>query len=307
MRPARRAALLPWLVMAALAGGCSTQLPEPPAGLVIRGEVRYQGQAHLGYTRPAIQVLAFARLPASADDRTRPHALVVLEPASYDAPIAYVLGPLPPFRYKVLARVFDLANLDIHYTQLPSGGYPDACKVLEGPTGNVEVTEAAPTTGIDITMYDRGGTTDPCNMQATEVCPQPGTGSLVARLLLDRPIAQVVAPDKLLFAVLKNATDLLPVRFRLLEAPDVAQAGGFPYRVVFNNVPPDSYLAYGCYDVGGDNITSGACGPMDFATPYMNMGRLDIAAGTITTIELDLGRNTSALTGVEPAAARGCP
>jgi hypothetical protein len=294
-------------VLAALTPACSTELPVPPPGLIIRGDVRYMGQAHLGFTRPAIQVLALAMLPTSEADQQRPHALLVLEPASYEAPIAYQLGPLPAFRYKVVARIIDLTDLTIPYTQLPSGAYPNACSLFDSPGGNVEVTEAAPTAGIDITMYDRGGAADPCNLQVADVCPQPDTGTLIVRLLLDRPAAQLVKPDALLFAILKNATDLVPVRFRLLDAPDVAMAGGFPYRMVFNNVPPDSYIAYGCYDVGGDNITSGACGPMDFATPYMNMERLPIAADTITSIELDLGRTTSALTSVEPKAARGCP
>jgi hypothetical protein len=295
------------LALVGLAASCSTQLPEPPPGLVIRGQVRYLGEVQRSYARPAIQVLALAKLPTSETDMSRPHALVVLEPSSYDAPIAYQLGPLPAFRYKVVARIIDLTNLAIPYTQLPSGAYPNACSLLETPTGNVEVTEAAPTTGIDFTIYDRGGAADPCNLVAADVCPPAGAGSLVVRMLLDRPAAQLVAPDMLLFAILKNATDLLPVRFRLLDAADVAKAGGFPYRMVFNNVPPDSYIAYGCYDVGGDNVTSGACGPTDFAAPYMNMERLAIAAGTITTIELDLGRNASALTSVETSAARGCP
>jgi hypothetical protein len=244
-------------------------------------------------------VVALAVVPPPG----RPHAVAFVERPDFSAPLPYQLSNLPPFRYKVVARLSDAAAPGQDANTLPTGAYPDFCSLVSMPTGNVAVTDSAPTTGIDVTIYDGGGTTDPCSTPApsNDVCPEANAGTLITDVLLNRPASMIQAPDQLIFAMLTDPA-AFPTRLRVVPAKDLA--AGFPQRIVFRDVPADNYLVYSCYDVGGNSLLG--CGAEDFAFSYMTMQKLAVAAGKITTVELDLTNQASKLVGVEEPAARGC-
>jgi hypothetical protein len=273
--------------------GCQTELPVPPAGRAIRGQVRYEG--HVSFEHPALQVAALALVPPPG----RPHAATFIDRPTF--PVAYELRNLPPWKYKVVARLFDTKHM-MADDKLPTGGFPDFCSFVGAPEGNVPVLEDLPTTGIDLTLYDGGGATDPCN-QGDDVCPKPASGTLEAVLELARAPADIKAPDQLVFAVVDDPTKIPPTRFRLLPASTIASKG-FPYTIVINDVPPGSYNVYACYDVGGNSLTG--CGPEDFSLVYMDSARLPVEAAKVTTIRMSLDRGTSELMKIDDPASRGC-
>jgi hypothetical protein len=200
-----------------------------------------------------------------------------------------------------VARLIDGDNPMAPQDTLPTGSFPSFCSLVSSPDGNVEVTAAAPTTGIDIVVYDDGGAADPCNQSATDFCPKAGAGTLSVTLELTRPKEMIKPPDQLVFVILTSEADF-PTRFKLLSAADLA--GGFPYHILINDVPPSSYLVYACYDVGGNNLRG--CGPEDFPLFYMDKTKLEVAAQKITSVRMDLDSKTSELVGVEEPADRGC-
>jgi hypothetical protein len=277
--------------------GCHTELPDPPKGRAISGHISYAGQAHRTFEHPALQIAALALVPPPG----RPHGALFVDEPDFSRPIAYTLRNLPPWKYKVVARVFDAAHV-MDDGKLPTGGFPDFCAFVGGAEGNVPVLDELATTGIDITIYDDGGAKDPCN-QGDDVCPKPAGGTLEAILELQRPQAEIKSPDQIVFAVVDDPTKIPPTRFRLLPASTVA-GKGFPYTVVINDVPPGSYTVYACYDVGGNSLTG--CGPEDFSLVYMDMMRMPIAEAKITTIRMSLDKGTSELVKVDEPSARGC-
>jgi hypothetical protein len=294
------------LLAAALAGlgpGCQSELPSPSPGRRISGTIRYPGTYHQSLVRPALQIAVLTTVPDPNNTR-RPHGLAVIETRNLTA-VPYEIPNLTPFRYRVVARVIDLAQPKISEHVLPSGGYPDLCTFLEAPEGNVEVAERTPTTGVDIVLHDDGGTTDPCYTTTVGSCPKPGAATLEVRLDLQRSGDQLADPDKLIFAMLKEPTEYPPTRFRLLAASDLAKKGGFPYTLLINDVPPESYIVYACYDVGGNSIMG--CGPEDFVSEYMKRVKLPVPAGQITTIRLGLDDGSSELVGTTDPTTRGCP
>jgi hypothetical protein len=300
-----RPALLAAAVALAVGATCQTELPSPPAGRRVSGLIRYQGAFHHTLVRPALQIALLTSVP-DPNRPQRPHGLAVIETRDLEA-VFYQLENIPPFRYRLVARVIDLAQPELSEHVLPSGGYPDLCTFLDAAEGNVAVNEETPTSGVNFTLYDSGGTTDPCftNPVVGGACPKAGAGTLEVVLELARPPSEVRAPDQLIFAMLKEPTEFPPTRFRLLSAQDLVAKGGFPYTLVINDVPPESYIVYACYDVGGNNIAG--CGPMDFVSEYMKRAKLAVAAGKITTVRLGLDDGSSELVSVTGPAARGCP
>jgi hypothetical protein len=273
-------------------------VPAPPAGRAISGHILYQGQVQRSFEHPALQVAALAVVPPPG----RPHGAAFIDRPDLSQPVAYALHNLPPWKYKLVARLFDAAHA-MEDAKLPTGGFPDFCTFVGAPEGNVPVLEDVPTSGIDITLYDDGGAMDPCN-RGDDVCPKPGAGTLEVVLELARATADIKVPDQLVFAVVDDPAKIPPLRFRILPAATLA-AKGFPYTVVVNDVPPGSYNVYACYDVGGNSLTG--CGPEDFSLVYMDSMRLPVAAAAITTIRMSLDQGTSALVAVGDPASRGCP
>jgi hypothetical protein len=282
---------------------CHSELPAPAVGRRISGAIRYAGTFHQTLIRPALQIAVVTSVPDPSMLR-RPHGLAVIETRDL-AIVPYEIPNLTPFRYRLVARMIDLAQPSLSEHLLPSGGYPDLCTFLDAPEGNVEVTEAAPTRDVDVNLYDTGGTTDPCFTTAASACPKPGAASLEVLIELARPQDQLKAPDQLIFAMLKQPDEFPPTRFRILMASDIASKGGFPYTLVVNDVPPESYIVYACYDVGGNSITG--CGPEDFVSEYMKRAKLPLEGGKITTIRLGLDGGTSELVAITDPATRACP
>ncbi len=284
-----------------VAAGCSTELEDPPAGGRITGTIFYSGDFHASLVRPALQIAVVPTVP-DPEHPVRPHGLAVIESRQLAA-VPYDIPSLLPFRYRVVARMIDLTNPALSEHELPSGGYPDLCTFLDALDNNVEVTAGAPTFGVDVTLYDKGGTTDPCFNTAPDVCPKAGAGTLEVLLELNRDKSQVRAPDQLVFAMLKDPMEFPPTRFRILSAAVLARMG-FPYTLVINDVPPEGYIVYACYDVGGNSITG--CGPEDFVSEYMKRAKLTVPAGKVTTIRLGLDGGSSEYVGEADPATRGC-
>jgi len=285
------------VVLVTLSAACETQVPERPVGGTIQGQIRYMGEGHKKFARPALQLAALALVPPPG----RPHGALFIDRPDFSKPIPYLLRNLPPYRYKVVARLIDGDNAMADTSMQPTGSYPDFCTLTSAGEGPVVVTDTAPTTGIDITLYDDGGAGDPCNRSADDVCPKPGSGTLHVTLDLMRDKEMIKAPDQLVFVILRSPSEF-PTRFKLLPAQELAS--GFPYTIIINDVPPDSYLIYSCYDVGGNNLMK--CGPEDFAHFYMDMTKTAVDAGKITSVRMDLAAKTSAPTTVEEPSARGC-
>jgi hypothetical protein len=138
---------------------CQTELTPPPAGGRISGTIRYPGDFHTTLGRPALQIAVVPSVPDPTKP-ARPHGLAVIETREMAA-VPYEIPNLLPFRYRLVARMIDLTQPTLSDHVLPSGGYPDLCTFLDAIENNVVVTAEAPTPNIDVTLYDKGGTTDP--------------------------------------------------------------------------------------------------------------------------------------------------
>jgi hypothetical protein len=280
--------------------GCENHLPDPPVGGMIRGQLRYGGVAHQQFTRPAVQIAALAMLPPPSG--ARPHGLQVIENPDFSRPIDYQLANLPEFSYKVVALIADVADPQADQSKLPTGAYPNMCALVTSPQANVPVSATGPTTNIDISVYDSGGAQDPCNKPKDNACPVAGASSLVMVLSLARGQELIVKPDQLIVAVLTDPM-AFPTRFKLLPANELAS--GFPYAMIFNDLPAGEYIVYACYDVNGDNLLG--CGPQDFSANYMGGAKLNVPAGKIIQVHMDLDTQATGLDSIEEPAARGCP
>jgi hypothetical protein len=283
------------------AAACDSRYPAEMPGRLISGTIRYNGAEHLKLARPIVQLAALALVPPPPGKQ--PHGVVFVEPRDFSQPTPYELRHMHPFRYKVVARLVDYANPAPEDAPVPRGGYPDFCTFVSAPEGNVAVIDAAPTTGIDITLYDNGGADDPCG-KGGDVCPKTGAGTLEVQIALDRAREAITAPDQLVFAVLTGPTQAIPTRFRILPASELA-AKGFPHTVVINDVPPGAYIVYACYDVGGNGLMG--CGPEDFTAAFTDDNKLAVPDAKITSVRLDLNASMATLLAVDDPPDRGCP
>jgi hypothetical protein len=274
-----------------------TDIPAPVPGGRILGTASYQGTAAQTMKRPALRVMAVVDFPPSAS----PLAFQIIEAgeqASFPAKVAYELKGIAPYMYKIAAQLIDLDEPDAAATQLPLGGYPSFCSLLDPARGWVTVTQDAPTTGIDFTLYDNAGTEDPCNA-ATSICPAPGLSTMN---LVVRASNIPTASDRLIFALFSTFPSTTPARTRIVPGSEIA----FPQTVLDNAVVPGSYAAlYVCFDVGGDSGT-GLCSGDDaylLATPSPAM---DFPAGKIVNLAVDLDAHTAVVEGIDDPSAHGC-
>jgi hypothetical protein len=287
------------LFTAVLLGLCScTDIPAPAAGGRILGTASYQGSAHQTMKRPALRVMALVDFPPSSS----PLGFQIIEAdeqPSFPSAVAYELKGIAPYVYKVAAQLVDLDDPNAAATQLPLGGYPNFCSLLEQDQGWVTVTEAVPATGIDFTVYDNAGTEDPCNA-TTSICPQPGKSTMN---LVVRSSKTPAASDRLIFALFSIFPSTTPTRTRIVPGTELA----FPQTLIDDTITPGSYMAlYVCFDVGGNSGT-GLCTSEDafvFATPPPV---IDFPAGQIVNLVVDLDTRTSAVEGTADPAALGCP
>jgi hypothetical protein len=136
---------------------CRSSIPDARQGGRISGVVRYDGKAHLAFSRPALEVFASVMFPPPA----LPHGVLVIEKPDFgQGGIPYELANLPVYRFKVAARLVDLDSPQPDLTQVALGGYPDTCMLLVPDAGLVDVDGDNPITGIDIRIFDPMA--DPC-------------------------------------------------------------------------------------------------------------------------------------------------
>ena len=277
-------------------GGC-TDIPAPAAGGRILGTISYRGTAHQTMKRPAVRVMVVVDFPPSAG----PLGFQIIEAGeqpTFPTRVSYELRGIAPYVYKVVAQLVDLADPNAAATVLPLGGYPDFCSLLDPGKGWVPVTQVAPASNIDFTLYDNAGTEDPCNA-STSICPQPGHATL--NLSVQSTKAPTAA-DRLIFALFSTFPSTTPSRTRIVLGSQLA----FPQTLLDDAIEPGSYAAmYVCFDVGGNSGT-GLCTAEDaflLATPLPPM---DFPVGMISRFSVDLDAHTLSAQGVDDPATLGC-
>jgi hypothetical protein len=299
------AARLAMVVLLGAGLACGTEIaPEPSGGRII-GEVTYPGRAAAGMARPAFRMVAAADFPPTG----QPHAIVVLEKepaADLSRAVEFELRNLPAWKFRVFGQLLDLAQPDVASENLPLGGYPDLCE-LASPGGMVEVRADAPVRlASPIVLYDKGGIGDPClrgrpGGTADPLCPVAGMAVLS---LLVRSTRTAGAEDILVSALAASATEYPPRWSQVSPGAEVV----FPITIT-GQVPPQQYLAlYVCLDIGS-NANTGMCNPAEDAmTLFPLIGAAGtLAAGTITSFDVDLDAGTATVVRVQTAAERGCP
>jgi hypothetical protein len=282
---------------ALLVGGpaCDDDRPSVSQGGVIEGRVFYEGQTYPALSRPALQVAAFGTFPPGGP----PHAARVIEnPVFGDDGVPYRLSGLPVYdKFFVVGQIIDLD--DPANTTAPAGSYPDFCQLSE-PTGTVAVTEDAPTTGIDFTLYGSGGAEDPCAV-VTDACPEAGRGSLVIEARANVAAGDIGASDTAVIALFTSFPGA-PALFRVVPSADLE----FPLTVILPNVVPNDYVVYVCYDRGGDN-SQGLCDETEDTFAFYDMqNKVSFAEATIVQLGLDLETGDSNPAKVTTAAEAGC-
>jgi hypothetical protein len=284
-------------IMALSLGSC-TDIPAPAVGGRILGTISYSGSAHKTMKRPVVRVMVVVDFPPTSG----PLGFQIIEAGeqpNFPAKVSYELKGIVPYSYKVVAQLVDVADPDAAATKLPLGGYTDFCSLLDPSQGWVLVSQDAPATGIDFTLYDNAGTEDPCNA-STSICPQPGKASMNLTVQLAK---SATAADRLIFALFTTFPSTSPARTRIVPGAQVT----FPQTLLDDAITPGSYGAiYVCFDVGGNSGT-GLCTQEDaflLATP---LPPLDFPAGKIVNLVVDLDAHTSSTQGVDDPSALGCP
>ena len=289
-----RAALV--LLAALSVYGC-TDIPAPTAGGRILGTISYQGSAHMTMKRPAVRVMAVVDFPPSAG----PLGFQIIEAEEqpgFPTRVSYELMGIVPYSYKVVAQLVDLADPNAAATKLPLGGYSDFCSLLAPDQGWLVVTQAAPVTGVDFTLYDNAGAEDPCNASAS-VCPQPGKATMNLSVQSSKT---PTASDRLIFALFSTFPSTSPTRTRIVLGSQL----GFPQTLLDDAIAPGLYSAmYVCFDVGGNSGT-GLCTNEDayvLATPSLP---IDFQADKILNLVVDLDAHTLSTQGMDDPSALGC-
>ncbi len=290
-RTARIAAFSVLAASAASANGCSNDLPEPAAGGVIQGTLDFAGTVPEAFAVPAVLVGAFRDFPPTAPSVS----LLVLEEPDFSAgPMDYELRSVPAGDYFVLAQLKDLE--EEAQADDPLGGFPTSCALTDSEIGPVTVTDDAPTTGIDVTLYEQGGATDPC-LALTDVCPTEGN----ATLELDLVKADPPGPGDVMVVALFNVSppEGLPAEFRQFTG----DALNFPVTFVANDLEPGGWAITVCYDVGGGDLFNDCAGEGDIAEAVDEGALIDLQAGDIINVEFDFdSRTNTAPASVDPAS-----
>jgi hypothetical protein len=274
---------------------CTSQYPTPSAGGRISGHVWYQGNAQLSMKRPGIRVLLFVDFPPTGSD----YALVLIENPNLAAGVPYAINWIIPYQYKVVGQLIDIAVPDADPTQLPAGGYPDFCTLLHPGEGLVDVTDSAPNTGIDFTLYDQAGALDPCSAPTT-VCPLPGKATMN---LVVKSSRIPTAKDQLRAALFQTFPSMNPTSSHLVPGASLV----FPRTVIDNGLPSGDYAAlYVCFDVNSDS-GMGLCTAEDSFVLYVFPTPMTFAANKIANLVADLDAGTVVAMEVDDPAVDGCP
>lgn len=266
--------------------GCDDQFPDPLERSTIRGKVTYEGTAHENFSRPAVQVMAFYTFPPA----TTPNSLHVTEDLEglADGGVSYELREVVPFDYYILGQLFDLDDRDD--LTVPAGGYPDFC-ALSATSAPLTVAAFDDVDGIDFTLHDAAGSTDPCASDPS-VCPEPGFATLVVNITSAMNPADLSTDDLLLVALF---TQFPPNSFPVVSTILPSSQLEFPMTVKYTNVPTDELVLYACLDIGGDN-TQSLCGDSDVWTLFDGGSTHAFMSGKVVTFDLDLDDGTSSTT-----------
>jgi hypothetical protein len=245
--------------------------------------------------RPGLRVLLFVDFPPSGSD----FALVVIENPNLAAGVPYAINWITPYKYKVVGQLIDIDAPDADQTQLPAGGYPDFCTLLHPDEGFVDVTDGAPNTGIDFTLYDQAGALDPCSTPAT-VCPSPGKSTMN---LVVQSTRIPTSNDQLRVALFQTFPSTSPTSSRTVPGASLA----FPRTVVDNGLPAGDYAAlYVCFDVNSDS-GMGLCTAEDAFVLHMFPAPMGFPADKIVNLVADLDAGTVVVTGIDEPVTDGCP
>jgi hypothetical protein len=267
----------PVVALSALLGlaACDDSLGENPTGRRVSGTVRYGGAYHQDLARPGVIVGLFTEFPPQ--DTGHALTFVPLGDDGFAGGVPFEIRNAPPYDYHLLATLtdFDGARDD----GAPLGAYPDACALGGPPT--VTIRDDAPLEDLTIRLYDSAGAADPCRV-ATDVCPAPGKATIVFDV---HAVAEVGPDDVLAVAAFDEFPPSgFPSWFTVISGDNLR----FPQRVVNRNLDPGSYAVTMCFDRGGDDYLTGACGDEDLAGVYAGGALIELAADQITTFGHDL-------------------
>ena len=287
-----------WATLLALSLCGCTDIPAATVGGRILGKISYQGTAHLTMKRPAVRVMVDVDFPPSSG----PLGFQIIEQGEqpyFPAQVSYELLGIVPYTYKVVAQLVDLAEPDVAASQLPLGGYPNSCALMAADQGWVVVSDDAAVTEADFSLYDKAGTTDPCDV-STSVCPQAGRATM--NLVVQSSLLPVGA-DRLITALFASFPSTAMTSTRVVRGDKLV----FPQTILDDSIPAGSYAAlYVCFDVGGNSGT-GLCTDEDAYVLDVPPSRIDFPADKIVNLLVDLDARSIALQGVDDPATWGCP
>ena len=293
-----RAAVVFLVCLMACVSGCGDDLPEATATGAISGTVRYGGTAHLAFVTPTLSVSAFAAWPPDS----APYALVELDASKIQDGIAYTLTGLPDFQYHLVAVLFDgaktLGAAD------PTGAFPNACALAPNQPSPVVISGQNTLSAIDVTVYDTGGSADPCfTANAGDVCPEDGAASLLLTITTGVDPSTITADDAFIYGLFSAWPPRgAPTAFKLLGSADILPT----IELTDLAVPPGDHFVYVCVDKGGDDLM-GVCGDEDVWMVFSTSAPLTLVAGQIQPLALDLTTQTGdAAAPLDPATV-GCP
>jgi hypothetical protein len=290
-RTSHAAPLLPlafWLLAGPIAA-CTTDLAAGDSLGTVRGHIF--SQVAVPASGADLSVAAFSSMPPASS----PNALVTVTVSSIPASgIPYELRGLPAYQYHVVAEMVSAAT----GASLGEGAYPDYCALSE-TTGPVAVAEEDTAAAVDVVLYGRHGTADPCFGTATQACPFAGRGSI--ELVLSSE-ALATEDDAVVIGLFASwpATGA-PAAFQIVPGPQVE----FPLTVVDNNVVPGSYALYACLDRGADDMR-GQCGDEDVWAVASEGQLVPFMADHVTRVALDLDSAATSYDEPRDAAEVGC-
>lgn len=296
-----RAAAALWVCLLACVlacvSACGDDLPEPATTGTVSGTIRYGGTAHLAFTKPTLSVSAFAAWPPDS----APYALVELDASKIQDGIAYTLTGLPDFQYHLVAVLFDGAKT-LGATD-PTGAFPNACALAPNQPPPVVIAQQNTLQAIDVTVYDTGGSADPCFSANTDkVCPEDGAASLLLTVTTGVDPSTLTADDAFIYGLFSAWPPRgAPTAFKLLASADILPT----IELTDLAVPPGDHFVYVCVDKGGDDLM-GVCGDEDLWMVFSTSAPLTLTAGQIQPLALDLTSQTGdAPPALDPATV-GC-
>ena len=152
---------------------------------------------------------------------------------------------------------------------------------------------------VDVVLYGRHGTADPCFGTTKQACPFAERAT-IELVLSSEAIA--TDDDAVVMGLFPTwpATGA-PVAFQIVPGPQAE----FPLTVIDNNVVPGTYALYACLDRGADDMRW-QCGDEDVWAVVSEDQLVPFVANHVTRVSLDLDSALSSHDAPQDASELGC-